>query len=115
MHVGGFEDEETFEKTGEETKAALLTGVGIKADDVVVEIGCGVGRVGKQLAPLVGKVGCDVSPHMLALTAKRLAGFTNFELHEISGFDLSPLPNESADVVYCTIVLMIIPRVGSIE
>src|SRR6058998_3594891 len=52
MHVGGFEDEETFEREGIRTKEHLLSSVGIHPDDVVIEIGCGVGRVGKQLAPL---------------------------------------------------------------
>ena len=73
----------------------------------MVEIGCGVGRVGKQLAPLCRKwIGCDVSPHMLALAAKRLADFQNVELQEITGYDLRPLANESADVVYSTVVFM---------
>jgi SAM-dependent methyltransferase len=107
MHVGGFEDEETFEREGIRTKEHLLSSVGIQPDDVVVEIGCGVGRVGKQLAPLCRKwIGCDVSPNMAALAVKRLAQFSNVELHEISGFDLEPLPDESADVVYCTVVFM---------
>src|SRR4051794_209473 len=107
MHVGGFEDEETFEHEGIRTKEHLLSSVGIRLDDVVVEIGCGVGRVGKQLASLCRKwIGCDVSPNMLALAAKRLAQFSNVELHEISGFDLRPLADQSADVVYCTVVFM---------
>jgi ubiquinone/menaquinone biosynthesis C-methylase UbiE len=107
LHVGGFEDEPTFESTGAITREALMSSVGINPEDVVVEIGCGVGRVGKQLAPICRKwIGCDVSPHMVALARKRLADFPNVELHEISGFDLAPLPNESADVVYCTVVFM---------
>ncbi|MFL6567586.1 MAG: class I SAM-dependent methyltransferase [Chthoniobacterales bacterium] len=107
MHVGGFEDEETFEREGIRTKEHLLSSVGIHPDDVVIEIGCGVGRVGKQLAPLCRQwIGCDVSPNMVALAAKRLAQFPIVEVHEISGFDLQPLPNESADVVYCTVVFM---------
>jgi glycosyltransferase involved in cell wall biosynthesis/ubiquinone/menaquinone biosynthesis C-methylase UbiE len=107
MHVAGFEEESRFELAGIETREKLIGTVGIHDDDVVVEIGCGVGRVGKQLAPICRKwIGCDVSPHMLALARTRLAGIDNFELHEISGFDLSPLPNESADVVYATVVFM---------
>jgi len=81
--------------------------VGIKSGDEVVEIGCGLGRVGQQLAPLCARwIGCDVSRHMLALARRRLATYPNVELHEISGFDLQPLADESADLVYCTVVFM---------
>jgi ubiquinone/menaquinone biosynthesis C-methylase UbiE len=107
LHVAGFEEESRFELAGIETKEKLLRTVGIRSEDIVVEIGCGVGRVGKQLAPICRKwIGCDVSPHMLALAATRLAEIRNIELHEISGFDLHPLPNECADVVYATVVFM---------
>jgi SAM-dependent methyltransferase len=107
LHIGGFEEESRFENTGIITKENLLSTIGVQATDVVVEIGCGLGRVGKQLAPICRKwIGCDVSPHMLALAASRLAGFGNVELHEITGFDLHPLADESADVVYSTVVFM---------
>ncbi len=107
FHIGGFEEESGFELTGITTKEALVSTVGIRPTDIVVEIGCGVGRVGKQLAPLCRKwIGCDVSPNMLELAAERLGGLGNVELHEITGFDLHPLADESADVVYSTVVFM---------
>ncbi|MBA3832467.1 MAG: class I SAM-dependent methyltransferase [Chthoniobacterales bacterium] len=106
-HIGGVDEESWFEVTGLETKEALASTVGIHQNDTVVEIGCGVGRVGKQLAPLCRKwVGCDVSAHMLKLAAQRLKGLGDVELREISGFDLQPLANDSADVVYSTVVFM---------
>lgn len=106
-HIGGVNEEAWFQATGLATKETLTSTVGIHQTDTFVEIGCGVGRVGKQLAPLCQKwVGCDVSPHMLSLAAQRLKGFPNVELHEISGFDLQPLANRSADVVYSTVVFM---------
>ena len=107
MHVGGFEEEEIFEREGIITKKYLLETIGILPNDTMVEIGCGVGRVGKQLAPLCRRwIGCDVSPHMLTLAAKRLAAFANAEFQEITGFDLRPLTDEMAEVVYCTVVFM---------
>jgi ubiquinone/menaquinone biosynthesis C-methylase UbiE len=106
-HVGGVEDESWFEVTGVATKETLTKTVGINQMDTVVEIGCGVGRVGKQIAPLCRKwIGCDVSPHMLKLAAERLKGLGNVELHEINGFDLQPLADGSVDVVYSTVVFM---------
>ena len=48
----------------------------------------------------------DVSPHMLELATQRLEALNNVELHEITGFDLRPLADEVADVVYSTVVFM---------
>jgi len=107
LHVGGFEEEEIFEATGAKTKETLLVTVGLNSQDTVVEIGCGVGRVGKPLAGLCRKwIGCDVSPNMLRFAAERLQGLDNVELREINGYDLQPLADASADVVYSTIVFM---------
>ncbi len=50
MHVGGTEDEAVFETSGAGTTEFLLNKVGIAPTDVVLKIGCGVGRVGKHLA-----------------------------------------------------------------
>jgi len=81
--------------------------VGIRKDDVVLEIGCGVGRVGKVVAPLCRKwIGCDVASNMLSLTADRLKDLPNVELVELSGYDLSGVADTSVNVVYCTVVFM---------
>jgi ubiquinone/menaquinone biosynthesis C-methylase UbiE len=107
FHIGGVEEEPWFEATGLATKDALVSTVGVNPTDTIIEIGCGVGRVGKQIAPLCRKwIGCDVSPHMLGLATQRLEALNNVELYEITGFDLRPLANEVADVVYSTVVFM---------
>ena len=107
FHIGGVEEESWFELTGVATKEVLTSTVGINSTDTVIEIGCGVGRVGKQIAPFCRKwIGCDVSPHMLELAAQRLGDLGNVELREISGFDLRPLADGLADVVYSTVVFM---------
>jgi len=107
LHVIGVTDEAALQATGEETLRFLQDSVGIGKDDVVLEIGCGVGRVGKVVAPLCRKwIGCDVASNMLSLTAQRLKDFSNVELVEISGYDLSGVADASVDVVYCTVVFM---------
>src|SRR5262249_40344769 len=55
LHVIGGIDEAALEATGEETLRFLQDSVGIRRDDVVLEIGCGIGRVGKVVAPLCRK------------------------------------------------------------
>ena len=107
LHVIGVTDEAAFQATGEETLRFLQDTVGIGKEDVVLEIGCGVGRVGKIVAPLCRKwIGCDVASNMLSLTAQRLKGLPNVELVEISGYNLSGVVDASVDVVYSTVVFM---------
>ena len=107
MHVSGTEDEAIFEESGAGTSEFLLTNVGINATDVVLEIGCGVGRVGKHLAARCGRwIGADVSPNMLAFAADRLRDFSNVEFVELAGNDLQPISDNSIDVIYCTVVFM---------
>ena len=107
LHVIGVTEEAALQATGEETLRFLQDSVGIGKDDVVLEIGCGIGRVGKVVAPLCRKwIGCDVASNMLSLTAARLKDLPNVELVEISGYDLSGVADASVDVVYCTVVFM---------
>lgn len=107
MHVSGYVEEEKYLVEANKTKKSLDSTVGIKPDDEVLEIGCGVGRVGMVLSPLCKRwIGCDVSGNMLKHAAKRLSQFKNVSLIEISGFDLKPVADASVDVVYCTVVFM---------
>jgi ubiquinone/menaquinone biosynthesis C-methylase UbiE len=107
LHVIGVTEEAALQATGEETLRFLQDSVGIGKEDVVLEIGCGVGRVGKVVAPLCRKwIGCDVASNMLALTAARLKDLPNVELVEISGYNLCGVADASVDVVYCTVVFM---------
>ncbi len=107
MHVSGTEDEATIESSGIGTSQFLLQNVGINSSDVVLEIGCGFGRVGKYLAPHCRRwIGADVSPNMLAFAAERLRDFQNVEFIELSGNNLSSVADNSIDLVYCTVVFM---------
>lgn len=106
-YVSGYSDEEKMYATADDTLQILRETVGIHASDTVLEIGCGLGRVGRSLAPFVREwVGCDVSPEMLRIAARKLTGIENFRLVEVSGYDLSPIADASMDVVYCTVVFM---------
>src|SRR5204863_2029911 len=107
LHVIGVTEEAALQATGEETMRFLQGSVGMGKDDVVLESGCGIGRVGRVVAPLCRKwIGCDVASNMLSLTAERLQDLPNVELKEISGYDLTGVADASVDVVYCTVVFM---------
>ena len=53
MYVASTVDEDEFRRSAVYTVATLERLVGVRPDDVVLEIGCGVGRVGAALAPRV--------------------------------------------------------------
>ena len=106
-HVIGDVDEPQIRATAEETRQWLEETVGIRPDDIVLEIGCGIGRVGQALAPKCKQwIGCDVSRNMLGHARRRLADLGNVRFLEVSGFDLRPIPDASVDVAYCTVVFM---------
>ena len=105
MVIAGSDDEESFTKGGRLDADFLREKVGINPTDTVLEIGCGVGRVGSHLAPHCQLwIGCDVSPNMVKFARERLMAVPNVELVETPGYDLAPIKGASADVVYCIVV-----------
>ncbi len=107
IFVSGRADEEYLDRMGEYTVELLERFVGIRPSDIVLEIGCGVGRVGKSLAPRCRKwIGTDISANMLKYAAERLGGAPNVELIEVNAAGLQEIASESVDVVYCTVVFM---------
>lgn len=105
MSVAYTEDERELDRSGAATTKFLLDNVGVDPSDVVLEIGCGVGRVGKHLARHCARwIGSDVSSNMLRHAAESLREFSNVEFVELSGYDLQPIASESVDFVYCTVV-----------
>ncbi len=107
MVVSGYTDEDKFHADAEDTLEILRQTVGIRSADTFLEIGCGVGRVGRVLAPFVKEwIGCDVSANMLGIARRRLLGLSNVRLQEVSGYDLQPIKDNSIDAVYTTVVFM---------
>lgn len=93
LAVSGYVEEDQYLATAQATKRNLESTVSVNPDDVVLEIGCGVGRVGMVIAPLCKHwIGCDVSSNMLKHARKRLTSYTNVSFIEISGFDLKTSP-----------------------
>jgi len=106
-HIVGTPDLDHFEKSAVISENILRSVLELGPSDDVLEIGCGIGRVGRLLAPSVHSwTGCDVSQNMLKMATEMLDGLPNVGLVLISGHDLAPIPSESIDVVYCTVVFM---------
>lgn len=65
---------------------------------VVLDIGCGIGRIAAELAPRVGEVhGVDVSGRMIDTALRRCHGLSNVKLMKSSGRDLREFSDASID------------------
>jgi SAM-dependent methyltransferase len=107
MAVSGYTDENLYRIAADCTRDMLIDCVGVRSEDTILEIGAGVGRVGRVLAPLCKEwIGADVSSNMLGHLRRRLADLSNVRSVELSGYDLSGVASESVDLVYCTVVFM---------
>ncbi len=107
MFVASTTDESSFRQSAEYTRRLLESLVGLTSGDVVLEIGCGVGRLAPEIAPKVKRwIGTDISANMLSHARRRLASYSNVEFVELADVSLAAIPTESVDVVYCTVVFM---------
>ena len=108
MAVAGVTDEALIAVLAQWTLQTLIRCVGIGENDVVLEIGAGVGGVGAVLAPLCQeRIMEQMSPIIWRGTFS--SGWRNFPMSAplpINGYDLSPVKSASIDVVYCTVVLL---------
>jgi SAM-dependent methyltransferase len=107
LAVAGFTDEKDMDLTAGRFIDDLKHTVGLNSNDVILEIGCGIARVGKPLSKeCLHWFGADISGNMLAHAAARLRGCPNTTLVKLATVGLQEFPRDSFDLVYCTIVFM---------
>jgi len=107
FHVCCIMDEQEIQQNGRLTAEFLKRALEIAPTHKVLEIGCGIGRVGRELAQYCGEWhGADISGNMICHAQKRMAGLGNIVLHELPTNDLAIFGDQSFDVVYATIVFM---------
>lgn len=116
--TNNWESEEIFERSGESDARLFFEGEENKLlteDAVLVNIGCGIGRMDRYLAPKVGRlIGTDVSGEMVALASKRLNDLKNVEFVEGDGWTLKPLQDDLADIVIsCNTFQHVLPQVAA--
>jgi SAM-dependent methyltransferase len=101
---------ETFEATGEADAAMVRRHLPPRA--AVLNIGCGIGRVEKYLAPHVAELwAVDISGEMLARAKDRLAHLPNVRLREIGNDEfLSSFEADRFDAVFSFLVLQHLSR-----
>ena len=108
------EDSETaFEDSGKRDVTLFFQELEhlLTPDVTVLDIGCGIGRMDRHVAPLVKKlIGIDVSGEMITTARQRLGDLSNVEFLEGDGWTLEPIPDTVIDLVFSHIVLQHVPR-----
>ena len=104
----GVEDEEVIDQRGKEFAEELKKF--IEPNSVVLDVGCGIGRIEKFLAPYCNGIhGIDVSKRMIKLASERIKE-RNVFFYKTNGRDLSIFPNNKFDFVFSIIVLQHIAK-----
>lgn len=105
--VDGSTNEETARLTGTYSGHQVSAALDLQPGDRVLELGCGVGRIGREIAPKVAHwEGTDISSNMIEVARERLAGFDNVGFTELSRSSLQPLADASFDKAYCVAVFI---------
>src|SRR6185295_1473235 len=93
LAVGG-----EFEAVGK-LEFYLLRSLGLTDGNLLVDVGCGSGRLARQLAPYkgIGYIGTDVVPRLLE-AASALAGRDDWKFALVEDISI-PCPEDSADMV----------------
>jgi glycosyltransferase involved in cell wall biosynthesis/SAM-dependent methyltransferase len=80
------------------------------ADDVCLDLGCGIGRTEKHLAPLVKEIhAVDFSATMLGMARRRLAGCSNVQFYQNDGESLAMFRSSMFDLAWAELVFHHIP------
>ena len=102
----GHESERALRRSAETPLKNLTELAGVRSQDDILEIGCGVARIGLEIAPFCRTwTGADLSANMLACAAERLKGVSNVRLIKLQQVGLNELEANSFDLVYSTNML----------
>jgi len=107
LAVDGSANEQVLQLTGAYSARQVETALDLHKSDRVLELGCGVGRIGHLLAPKVAHwEGADISANMLRVAKERLAAHSNVGFTELARTTLAPIADASIDKAYCVAVFI---------
>lgn len=105
--VDGSSDEEVLRLTGAYSAGQVAAALDLRPQDRVLELGCGVGRIGVHLAPRCAYWhGADVAENMLAHARERLAGHDNVGFTALTRSQLDGLAEHGFDAAYAVAVFI---------
>jgi SAM-dependent methyltransferase len=104
--VDGSTDEAIVRRTGRYAARQMSAALDLQPDDRVLELGCGLGRIGRELAPSCAHwTGVDISGEMIRFARQRLSGFDNVSFHQLERSSLAMFDDNSFDKAYSLAVL----------
>lgn len=104
--VDGSTDEAVVQRTGRFAAAQMIAALDLKTTDRVLELGCGVGRIGRELARNCAHwTGVDISEQMIKHAQERMAGLDNIAFHQLHRSSLDMIPDAGIDKAYSLAVL----------
>jgi len=99
--VDGSTDEHIVQHTGRWAAQQVRAALNVQPGDHVLELGCGVGRIGRELAPHCRQwTGVDISDNMIGHAELRLNELPNANFHRLSRTSLDMLEDDSIDKAY---------------
>jgi len=104
--VDGSASEEVVRITGRFTARQVATALDLNSEDRVLELGCGVGRIGRELAPHCAHwTGVDISERMISHARERLGHLGNAEFFQLERTSLDRIADDSLTKAYSVAVL----------
>jgi ubiquinone/menaquinone biosynthesis C-methylase UbiE len=103
------DDESFFEDSGKDAAGPIITF--LRNDSVVLDLGSGIGRIAKHVAPHCARLLlADISPAMLEMAVERLAGFDNISVTQAAATSVPDVADATIDLVYSVLVLQHLER-----
>jgi len=99
--MDGSPSEEACQLTGHYMSKRISNALLLNQDDFVLELGCGIGRIGREIAPLCGKwFGADISSSLIEIAQQRMNHLKNVEFTVLSKTSLHPFQDHIFDKIY---------------
>jgi cyclopropane fatty-acyl-phospholipid synthase-like methyltransferase len=99
--VDGSSNEEILRHTGRWSANQVKKALDITTADRVLELGCGVGRIGRELAKDCGHwLGVDISENMIDHAEERLQHLPNASFHKLARTSLEMIGDNEIDKAY---------------
>lgn len=104
-------DPEVFEASGRRQAEDVIAPLLGSPSDVVLDLGCGIGRVARYVAPRCATLwAVDASAEMLAHARRRLAGAGDVRFARCTGTTIPDVPDGAVDLAYSVLTLQHLER-----